>query len=71
MLSTTRWGNNGNNDRLYFLGLQNHCRWLLQLKLKDAGLTNIDSVFKRQRHHFAEKGLHGQNYDFSSSHVRM
>ena len=19
--------NNGNNDRLYFLGLQNHCRW--------------------------------------------
>jgi len=25
-----RWGNNGNNDRLYFLGLQNHCRWWLQ-----------------------------------------
>ena len=22
-----RWGNNGNHDRLYFLGLQNHCRW--------------------------------------------
>ena len=22
-----RWGNNGNNDRLYFGGLQNHCRW--------------------------------------------
>jgi len=22
-----RWGNNGNNDRLYFSGLQNHCRW--------------------------------------------
>ena len=21
------WGNNGNSDRLYFLGLQNHCRW--------------------------------------------
>ena len=20
-------GNNGNNDRLYYLGLQNHCRW--------------------------------------------
>ena len=20
-----RWGNNGNSDRLYFLGLQNHC----------------------------------------------
>jgi len=23
-------GNNGNNDRFYFLGLQNHCRWWLQ-----------------------------------------
>ena len=22
-----RWGNNGNNDRLYFFGFQNHCRW--------------------------------------------
>ena len=22
-----RWGHNGNSERLYFLGLQNHCRW--------------------------------------------
>ena len=22
-----RWGNNGNSDKFYFLGLQNHCRW--------------------------------------------
>ena len=22
-----RWGNDGNSDRLYFLGLQSHCRW--------------------------------------------
>ena len=22
-----RWGNNGNSDRLNFLGLQNCCRW--------------------------------------------
>ena len=22
-----RWGNNGNCERLYYLGLQNHCRW--------------------------------------------
>ena len=22
-----RWGNNGNSERLYFLGFQNHCRW--------------------------------------------
>ena len=22
-----RWGNNGNSERLYYLGLKNHCRW--------------------------------------------
>ena len=22
-----RWGNSGNSVRLYFYGLQNHCRW--------------------------------------------
>ena len=22
-----RWGNSANSDRLYFGGLQNHCRW--------------------------------------------
>ena len=28
-IRANRWGNNGNRDRLYFLGLQNHCRcWL-------------------------------------------
>ena len=25
-----RWGNNGNSERLYLEGLQNHCRWWLQ-----------------------------------------
>ena len=25
-----RWGNNGNSEKFYFLGLQNHCRWWLQ-----------------------------------------
>ena len=29
-LMANRWGNSGNSDRLYFLGLQNHCRWWLQ-----------------------------------------
>ena len=23
----SRWGNSGNSVRLYFSGLQNHCRW--------------------------------------------
>ena len=26
-IMANRWGNSGNSDRLYFLGLQNHCRW--------------------------------------------
>ena len=26
-LHANRWGNNENNDRLYFCGLQNHSRW--------------------------------------------
>ena len=31
-----RWGNNGKSNRLYFEGLQNHCRWTAVMKLKDA-----------------------------------
>ena len=34
-------------------------------------MTNLDSLLKKQRHHFADKGLYGQSYCFSSSHVRM
>ena len=26
-IMANRWGNNGNSERLYFLGLQNHFRW--------------------------------------------
>ena len=29
-LMANRWGNSGNSERLYFLGLQNHCRWWLK-----------------------------------------
>ena len=29
-LMENRWGNNGNSDRLHFLGLQNRCKWWLQ-----------------------------------------
>ena len=28
--TANRWGNSGNSVRLYFSGLQNHCRWGLQ-----------------------------------------
>ena len=33
-------------------------------------MTNLDSIFKKQRHHFADKGLYSQRYSFSSSHVQ-
>ena len=52
---------NGNSDRLYFLGLQNHCRWQLQpwslmmlapwKKIYDQPRQHI----KKQRHYFATK----------------
>ena len=32
-------------------------------------MTNLDSIFKKQRHHFADKGAYSQSYCFSSSHV--
>ena len=47
-----RWGNNENSERLYFGGLQNHCRWWLQpwikrcLLLGRKVITNLDSILK-------------------------
>ena len=35
------------------------------------GMTNLDSILKKQGHHFADKGPYSQSYGFSSSHVRM
>ena len=64
-----RWGSNGNSDRLYFGGLQNHCRWWLQpwKKSYDQPRQHI----KKQRHYFANKGPSRQGCGFSNSHVRM
>ena len=47
-----RWGNNGNSDTLYFLGLQNHCRWYCSHEIKRClllgrkAMTNIDGILK-------------------------
>ena len=51
-----RWGNGGNSVRVYFGGLQNHCRWWLheikrneikrRLLLGRKVMTNLDSIFK-------------------------
>ena len=72
-----RWGNNGDSDRLYFLGLQNHCRWWLQpwnKKMLTPWKKSYDQPrqhTKKQRHYFANKGPSSQSYDFSSCHVWM
>ena len=39
--------------------------WLLGRK----AMTNLDSLLKKQRHHFINKGPSIQSYGFSSSHV--
>ena len=47
-----RWRNNGNSEKLYFPGLQNHCRWWLKswnyrcLLLGRKAMTNLDSILK-------------------------
>ena len=72
-----RWGNSGNSDRLYFLVLENHCRWWLQpwnQKTLAPWKKSYDQPrqhIKKQRHSFADKGPSIQSYGFSSSHVWM
>ena len=72
-----RWGNNVKSERLYFGGLQNHCRWWLQpwnWKTLTSWKKSYDQPrehMKKQRHYFVNKGLTHQSYGFSSSHVWM
>ena len=42
-------------------------RWLLERK----AMTNLDSILKKQRHYFANKGPSSQSYGFSCGHVWM
>ena len=73
-----RWGKNGNSERFYFLGFQNHCKWWLQLwneKMLAPSKKNYDkpdSILKaKQRHYFVNKGPYSQSCGFSGSHVWM
>ena len=73
-----RWGNSGNSDRLYFRGLQNHCRfWNLQpwnYKMLTPWKESYDQPrqhIKKQRHYFANKGPSSQGCGLSSGHVWM
>ena len=40
-------------------------------KLGRKAITNLDSVLKKQRHHFDDKSQYSQNYVFFRSHVWM
>ena len=60
-----RWGNNGNSDRLYFLGLQNHYGQQRNLKMLAPWKKICDKPrqhVKKQRHHLADKGPYSQSY---------
>ena len=56
-----RWGNSGNSDILYSLGLQNHCKWWLQpwnwktpVPWKKS-YNKAGQHIKKQTHYFANK----------------
>ena len=68
-----RWVNNGNSDRLYFLGLQKSLQIVTAAKkLKDTcslgkTLTNLDNILKSR----GITLLYSQSYGFSSSHMTI
>ena len=41
------------------------------LLLGRKAMTDLDSILKKQRHHFADKGPYSQSYGYSSSQVQM
>ena len=47
-INSYRWGNNGNTDRLYFLGLKNHCRCWEKITANEA--TDKGLISKIYRH---------------------
>ena len=74
-----RWGNNGNNERLYLGSKITAGDFAVMvtavMKLKDTlwkkSYDKPRQHIKKQRHFFANKGPSSQSYGFSSSHVWM
>ena len=70
-----RWRNNGNSDSLFLGAPKSLHMATTAMKLKDApwkkSYDQPRQCIRMQRHHFADKGLYGQGYGFSSSHVQM
>ena len=72
-----RRGKKMQTDRFYFPELQNHCGHDCSHEIKRLFAPWKESYdkprqrIKKQRYHFANRGLHSQSYGFSSSHVQM
>ena len=70
---TNIWGNNGNSDRLYFLGskitAEGDCSHEIKrrLLLGRKAMTNLDSIVKGRD--ITDKDPFNQSYGLSSSHV--
>ena len=69
-------GINGNSERLFWGAPKSLQMVPTAVKLKDTcslegKLWSTWQHIKKQRHHFADKGLSSQSYGFSSSHVQM
>ena len=75
--TANRIGKSRSSDRFYFLTSQNHCRWWLQPQNQKTlapwkkSCDQPRQCIEKQGHLFANKGLYGQSYGFSSSHVWM
>ena len=71
-----RWGNSGNNERI-FLGAPKSLQMVtaaMKLKTLTPWKKSYDQLrqhVKKQIHYFANKGPSSQSYGFSSSHVWM
>ena len=71
-----RWGNSGNSDRLYILGLQNLLIVVLPWNIKrfipwEESYDQPRQHIIKQSHHFVRKGPSSQGYGFSNIHVCM
>ena len=77
MFMANRWGKSETVTNFIFLGskitVDGDCSHKIKryLLLQRKIMTNLDNILKKQRHHFADKGLYSQSCGFSSSHVWM
>ena len=70
----SRWGKNGNSDRLFSWAPKSLETVTAAMKLKDTcslekNYAQPRQHIQKQRHYFANKGPSSQGYGFSSGHV--